>query len=224
MDQRFLLLDTTYAISSYALATERKGIVALQHHTEAREQAVVINTVIETLLEENGWAYGDLSGIIICSGPGSYTGMRISYSVAKGLCYALDIPLVAVDRLSVLVSDQSVVSLVALFARTGEYFAGVHNGTEWLMSPRHCEAGELTAYLQEWSPQQLITDVVPDGWQDGRMVTVLPADLQQPLDMGRLGVLGMARHAAGIFEDIAYCEPLYLKSVYTTVPGKKSIL
>lgn len=224
MNHRFLLLDTTYAVSSYALAEEGKGIVALQHHTEAKEQAAVINHIIDTLLAENGRTYRELTGIIICSGPGSYTGMRISYSVAKGLCYALDIPLVTADRLSVLAYDRPGVSLVALHARTGEYFAGVRKGKEWLVPPHHCREDELPVYVQQWSPVLLLTDLLPAAWPDDCPLTVERVDLQRPLAMENLYILGLEKYAAGAFEDIAYCEPLYLKSVYTTVPGKKSIL
>ncbi len=224
MSHKFLLLDTTYAVSSYALAEEGKGIVALQHHTEAQEQAAVINIIIDMLLKEAGWSCRDLSAVIICSGPGSYTGMRISYSVAKGLCYGLDTPLVAVDRLSVLAYGKPGVSLVALHARTGEYFMGICRDAGWLLAPRHCQESELPGYVQQLAPQRLITDRVPAIWQDVCPLEVEQLDLLQPLNMEFLYVLGREKYRAGSYEDIAYSEPLYLKSVYTTVPGKKSIL
>ncbi|OJU77781.1 MAG: tRNA (adenosine(37)-N6)-threonylcarbamoyltransferase complex dimerization subunit type 1 TsaB [Bacteroidetes bacterium 47-18] len=224
MSHKFLLLDTTYAVSSYALAEEGKGVVALRHHAEAQEQAAVINNMIDTLLKEASWSCRDLSAVIICSGPGSYTGMRISYSVAKGLCYGLELPLVAVDRLSVLAYGKPGVSLVALYARTGEYFAGICRDAEWLVAPRHCEENALPRYVQQLAPQRLITDRVPAIWQDAYPLEVEQLDLLQPLNMDFLYMLGREKYRAGSYEDIAYSEPLYLKPVYTTVPGKKSIL
>jgi tRNA threonylcarbamoyladenosine biosynthesis protein TsaB len=108
---------------------------------------------IEASLKEVGIAYKDLVAIAVSHGPGSYTGLRIGVSAAKGLCYALGIPLIAVDTLKILaaqapVSDGLIIPMID--ARRMEVYSAIF--TSELESKRETRAeiidedsfGELT--------------------------------------------------------------------------------
>lgn len=221
MSSKFLLLDTTAAVSTYALATESQ-VVAIRHHYNAQEQAKVINVNIEHLLEAQNWQLQELDAVMICSGPGSYTGMRISYSVAKGLCYALDIPMIAVDKLSVLAFGAAALTLVALKARAGEYFIGLGQHNQWVLQPQHNTEAQMHAVMEQYPVARVMTDDTTVF----EATDVVPEVLQseEPIDAQKMLYLGVEKYMQQAFEDIAYSEPMYLKSVYTTVSKKKGFL
>ena len=92
-DQLILLLETATTTCSVALA-ENGRIIALKEVNERNIHASYITLFIEEVMLAAKKKYSDLQAIAISKGPGSYTGLRIGVSTAKGLCYALDIPLI----------------------------------------------------------------------------------------------------------------------------------
>lgn len=93
-----LSLDTSTAVCSVALHLQGK-LVAYQSLWVSRSHAESLHTMIDNLLHISPYTLRDLQGIAISEGPGSYTGLRIGTATATGLCYALDIPLIAVHTL-----------------------------------------------------------------------------------------------------------------------------
>src|SRR5690606_313167 len=67
---------------------------------EPNVHASRLTLLVEELLQKTGLALGDLSAVAVSKGPGSYTGLRIGVSTAKGLCYAADLPLIGIDTLA----------------------------------------------------------------------------------------------------------------------------
>lgn len=96
-----LCIDTTTDICSVAL-TQNGIVVADIENKDKNTQSALLTTYIEQILKDANCSYKQLSALAISSGPGSYTGLRIGASVAKGLCYALDIPLISTDTLTAL--------------------------------------------------------------------------------------------------------------------------
>ena len=96
-----LSLDSTTSVCSAAIHEDGK-FLDTEFITEPRAASAQLMIAAQNLLERNGLKTSNLSAIAISSGPGSYTGLRISTSAAKGLCYALDVPLIAVNSLLVL--------------------------------------------------------------------------------------------------------------------------
>ena len=85
-----------------ALAKDGKTLICKEIAEEGYSHAERLHVFIEEIIQEAKISFNNLSAIAVSQGPGSYTGLRIGVSAAKGLCYALDIPLISVDTLQVL--------------------------------------------------------------------------------------------------------------------------
>ncbi len=93
-----LCIETATQICSVALITDNK-IIALKESKEANSHSKFVTLMIDEMLCENNLSFSDLDAIAVSKGPGSYTGLRIGVSTAKGFCYALDKPLISVGTL-----------------------------------------------------------------------------------------------------------------------------
>jgi tRNA threonylcarbamoyladenosine biosynthesis protein TsaB len=93
-----LQIETATTVCSVALANQGK-VIAFKEINERNVHAEVITVFIDEILSQAGIKYQQLDAVAVSSGPGSYTGLRIGVSTAKGLCYALDKPLIAVETL-----------------------------------------------------------------------------------------------------------------------------
>lgn len=103
-----LNIETATKNCSVALAKEGKTILCKEIAEEGYSHAERLHVFIEEIVKEAGITFSDLAAIAVSQGPGSYTGLRIGVSAAKGLCYALGIPLIAVDTLQTLASQITV--------------------------------------------------------------------------------------------------------------------
>jgi tRNA threonylcarbamoyladenosine biosynthesis protein TsaB len=98
-----LQLETATAMCSVALAADGE-LLALKELNERNIHASQITLFIDEVMKVAGASYKELDAISISKGPGSYTGLRIGVSTAKGLCYALDVPLISVNTLEAMAS------------------------------------------------------------------------------------------------------------------------
>ena len=96
--QLLLHIETAGQNCSVALSNEN-GLIDCIEKNEANIHGSALTVFIETLLAKNNFKPSDLKAVAVSKGPGSYTGLRIGVSTAKGLCYALNIPLIATDTL-----------------------------------------------------------------------------------------------------------------------------
>lgn len=220
-----LYIDTSSSITTVACTVN--GIVSSYLINEAKnEQASVINNLIEKSLAEAKVSLSSLSAIALCSGPGSYTGLRVGFSCAKGLCFAADIPLVITDRFTLInrqYAIQNKTNLIALKARVGEYFVAAYNeaGIE-VLSPSILLTHELIEQITN-----LQAHVICDDANFLATLAVAPAATQiivnfKP-DISVWQKIASKNIADKAFADLAYCEPLYIKQAFTTVSKKKLI-
>ena len=91
-----LCLETATALCSVALCDD-SSVIALKESDEGRSHASLLTVFIDELLREAGIRTTDLEAVAVSKGPGSYTGLRIGVSVAKGIVYAASLPLIGVD-------------------------------------------------------------------------------------------------------------------------------
>lgn len=131
---KLLLIDTCGEIAGVALFSGL-NLVELQEFAPGRASAEIVSA-IQRLLQQAGWTLAQLDAVGVVSGPGSFTGVRTGMAVAKGLCEATGLKLVAVSRLEVLADVAGLqTGLVALTAGRGEmYVRDVATGREWLTS------------------------------------------------------------------------------------------
>jgi len=216
----YLLLDTSSALSFVALVNET-GILDILYNEDASSQAAKINVMLADLLQNHQLEMSQIEAIGLCSGPGSYTGLRISYSVAKGIAYALDIPIVAVNRLEVIVQKiaHSSAIIVAQKARVGEFFYAIYAvDKKEIVAPIHQTEAVLMDALASDTTLQLFSDTEID------LDNVQYYDASTAFEVRAFFALFQAKLADEQFEDVAYCEPMYLKSVYVTTPKKSKLL
>ena len=122
---RFLLIHTAGAEGSVALATEA-GVVRSEV-LPGRSSSEWLVPAVRRLMESAGWTLGDLTAVVVVHGPGSFTGVRVGLSAAKGLCEAGGVPLIAVSRLALLAAA-GCADYALLDAGRGEFYYGEYDG------------------------------------------------------------------------------------------------
>ena len=131
MNNYLLHIETATKVCSVAIS-DNGVVLALK---EASEDAYIhsesLTLFIEAVLVEAGITLNDLSAISVSAGPGSYTGLRIGLSTAKGLCFALNIPLISTDTLDALyhlIENNALNIIPMLDARRMEVYAKIYAG------------------------------------------------------------------------------------------------
>lgn len=223
-----LLIETATQVCSVVLASEGR-ILARRDSDVPNAHSTRLSVFIQEVLDENRLTPRDLGVVCVSAGPGSYTGLRIGVSSAKGICYALGIPLVSVPTL---------LSMAALYYRQHPEYKG-------LVCPM-IDARRMECYTMMVAPgldvlrptaADVITEGIFDEYLNRGEVTFIGdgAAKTQPLlgnhpnarfdDSFRLSAEGMIdlaaqRLADGKTEDVAYFEPFYLKDFV----AKKSVV
>jgi tRNA threonylcarbamoyladenosine biosynthesis protein TsaB len=105
-----LSLETSTSVCSAALHERGKLLASYEIHIE-QTQASKLAVLVSDLIRNSGFQMQALKAIAVTSGPGSYTGLRIGTSTAKGLCFALNIPLITIDTLTLLASQLTTVNI-----------------------------------------------------------------------------------------------------------------
>lgn len=101
MSARILALETSTLSCSVALFDDDACVQSEQRCEEQHVHASNLLPIIDAALKSAGWQASDLSAVAVCAGPGSYTGLRIGTSTAKGICHAQGIPLIAINSLEI---------------------------------------------------------------------------------------------------------------------------
>ena len=127
-----LYLDTSAAHSTVLLLDETK-VLAERINEHQSNHSQVINQLIEEVLSEAMITLNDVHTVCVLNGPGSYTGLRIALSTAKGICYANDLPLILISKLDLLQYVASIeipgqAACTIIKARENEYFAAFYSG------------------------------------------------------------------------------------------------
>ena len=133
------ILNIETATKNCSVSVSRSGeLVALKELSDEQfNHAEKLHVFISSVLEEADIGLNDLQAIAVSKGPGSYTGLRIGVSAAKGLCYALNIPLIAIDTLAGLADKRSVDSGIIvpmIDARRMEVFTQTFNAKHEIIS------------------------------------------------------------------------------------------
>lgn len=133
---KLLAIDTSTERASVALINQ--GIITEKTHSSQRQHAQFLLSMIDELLVDSGVSLSQLDGIVFGRGPGSFTGLRITCSIAKGLAYAQDLPLMPASSLEAIASnaleEQSLPVLAMIDARMNQvywrYFSSSINNEE----------------------------------------------------------------------------------------------
>jgi tRNA threonylcarbamoyladenosine biosynthesis protein TsaB len=229
MSMLLLSLETSSPICAVALHHLADGRLLGQAELRLeKSHSTHLTVLVEQLITNAGFGLADLGAVAVSDGPGSYTGLRIGAAAAKGLCFALDIPLVAVGTLPALAHQMAshtprpnaYLYAPMLDARRQEVYTALYeaDGDE-VLAPTNLvlDADSLAEHLGArpvlcfGSGAAKFQALVSDNPNAVFLANVQPSAVA-------IGELAYAAYQRQEFQDVAYYEPFYLKEVYTTTP------
>lgn len=223
---KILYLETSSKNCSVAISDGEKLLCVCEEVSENYKQSESLHSFVEWALEGAELSMKDIEAISLGKGPGSYTGLRIGSASAKGFCYGLKIPLVAVNSLESMIEpflNQNYDFVIPLVdARRMEVYTAVYDGiTGSEITPTEAKVLDETSF-QEFKDKKII--FVGDGAKKAREILQLPnADFNVHTypSAKYLVKKTLEKIDKKDFEDIAYFEPFYLKEFHG-VKKKKS--
>lgn len=230
-----LCIETGTDICSVGVARDGE-LISLRESDEGRDHAKKVGVFVDELLRETGISPDELDAVAVGMGPGSYTGLRIGVSFAKGLCYGLGIPLVAVGSLdamaAVAIEDndagildvdnwENAVLCPMVDARRMEVYTRLFDAKGNALSDVTAEVVTEQTFADVRRERQLV--MFGNGAAKCREVLHDATYINITPSARGLARLAEQRLSAGQIEDIAYFEPFYLKD-FIVIPSKKKLL
>lgn len=214
MEAIILCIETGGDNCSVAL-TKGRGALASKEQS-GREHAKNLSPLIDEILRETDTAYSRIDAVAISKGPGSYTGLRIGVATAKGICYALKKPLIAVDSLLSLASlchrsDPTAIYCPMIDARRQEVYCALFDAALNRLAETQALIIDENSFSNLDPERKMI--FFGNGADKCKSLIKRPNTLFIDVQTSSLGLINPAIEAweQEIFEDIAYFEPLYLK-------------
>lgn len=231
-----IIIETSTEVCSVALSKEGK-LVDMIEAAEGQNHARLVSVFIQELLTKNWIKSEQISAVAVSRGPGSYTGLRIGVSTAKGICFAAKIPLIAIGTLEAMAkyvaanrlhfgvgNDKPVLFCPMIDARRMEVYSMLYDEDGKMLKPISAEIIDETFLADELSGNR----VVFFGNGSEKCKKIIPSPNAVFIDKihasaSYLCELAWQAYNRGQFEDVAYFEPFYLKDFVATV-SKKNIL
>lgn len=231
-----LNIETSNSACSVALTAE--GMIL--HHLEnmeGRNHAALLSDYIKSMLDFAAEKEIKIEAIAVSMGPGSYTGLRIGLSEAKGLAYGLDVPLIGISTLELMatrvmfstddIADDTIFVPMLDARRMEVYTAAYDFGLQQLIAPRPLilneDSGPYKDLIDSGRPVLFFGNGMAK-WRD-TMGGDVPANVTFVDDVEPLAVdmiaLAERAHASRNFLDTAYCTPTYLKDFQATTPRNR---
>lgn len=223
-----LNIDTATEQASVCIAKEGEPLIT-RTNTEQKDHAAWIQVAISELFKEAGLTMQHLQAVSVTEGPGSYTGLRVGMATAKGLCYALQIPLITVSTLKAMaygakmqflhlsnVNNEKVLLCPMIDARRMEVFTAVYEVTlHEVISPKALIL-DAFSYMETLNSERLLC--FGNGAAKWKNISRYPNVLfiEEKIDIAKpLAKLASSLYLAGNFADLAYAEPVYIKEFYS---------
>ena len=230
--ERIILIETSTSLCSVALA-ENGNITAYRESSAPKAHASLTAVFVQEVLEEKGIKLSDCDAICVSMGPGSYTGLRVGVSTAKGLCFGSGKPLLAVGTLDTLVAQASAEETASaagvnfkyiipmIDARRMEVYSAVFEAGKGQITettPTIVDENSYAEYLEQ-GPVLFIgdgagkcADAIKHPNAHFCQCNPKASAMLQP---------AIAAYRSQQFKDVAYFEPFYLKEFVATVSKKK---
>jgi tRNA threonylcarbamoyladenosine biosynthesis protein TsaB len=225
-----LQIETATTVCSVALS-ENESVLAYKQVQQRNVHAEVITVFIDEILKAAGKQYNELDAVAVSCGPGSYTGLRIGISVAKGLCFALDIPLIAIETPEAMTdgiiaqnafaAGNNLLLCPMIDARRMEVFTAVFNIKGERIRPTSAEIIDENSFADLLKTHKVIffgdgAVKCNDVFGANPNVQIIPEFLNSARYLTKRAA---EKYGTKSFEDVAYFEPYYLKDF---IAGKKS--
>ena len=220
-----LNIETSTTNCSVSLSNKGETVVLKEDYNSNYSHAERLHIYIDDVLKEADVSLNELDAIAISKGPGSYTGLRIGVSAAKGLCFALDIPLIAIPTLESLahqVSTETGVIVPMLDARRMEVYSGVFDAN-------HSQIRETQA--------QILNETSFNGYLEAGRVFFVGNGVAKTKELlkhanaifienklpsaNNMSQLAYQKYKKSDIENVAYFEPYYLKDFIALKPKSK---
>jgi len=228
---RIILIETSTSLCSTALVEDGK-VVCERISDEPRAHASKTALFVSEMLSEKGLKVSDCDAVAVSKGPGSYTGLRVGVSTAKGLCFGAGIPMISVGTLDTLVwqaldgnmlPEDCRYIIPMIDARRMEVYTGIFTPDGKQISPTVAQIIDADSFKDQLAEGPVL--FIGDGADkckdtltspNARFIQCCPkaASMMHP---------ALEALEAKQFEDVAYFEPFYLKEFITTVSKKKII-
>ena len=203
--------------------SEDKKVLRISINENQKDHAAWLSVAIQNMMRDSGYQLDQLNAVAVTIGPGSYTGLRVGLSAAKGLCYALNIPLITIGTLEMMAfaAKQEPVNLLCpmIDARRMEIFTAVYNkNLKEIITPRALiiEKNVFEDILQS-------NTILFFGNGSKKLQSLLnhPHAIFGTFTCNASHMISLAddRFMTLQFADLAYVEPLYLKEFFT--PSRK---
>lgn len=209
-----LNIETATRNCSVSVAKNGETVLYKEIAELGYSHAEKLHVFIEEILNEASIKVQDLSAVAVSKGPGSYTGLRIGISAAKGLSYALNIPLISLDTLQILakqVKGKSGKIIPMIDARRMEVYSATFDANHQYLKEVHAEVLTQNSYNDEDDVIYFVGDC------QEKCQTVLTKDnfifIPEIIfpSAHEMSEISFEKYKANIFEDVAYFEPFYLK-------------
>lgn len=228
MKNYILQIDTATALCSVSLSLDGILVDTLDA-IDPNVHASKLTVFIDELLLKNKVIYKDLKAVSVSMGPGSYTGLRIGVSTAKGLCYALDIPLLAINTLESMFNgflgtnklQAEHIYMPMLDARRMEVYMQVYNGNGALIQDTKANIISEDSF-SDFENKNIVlfgsgATKLKDLFSSHESITVVEDFKHSSASMSSLSY---SKFVNNDFEDLVYFEPYYLKEFVATTPKK----
>ncbi len=231
-----LSIETTTAVCSVAIA-QNGQLIGYRETNSKNSHAEILNSYIENVLQESKQKLTDLNAIAVSEGPGSYTGLRIGVSTAKGLCYSLDIPLISISTLQSLAfytkeninpnlfKNENLVFCPMIDARRMEAYTAHYNADLMLIRAVEAEIIDDKTYLDLLEEKAIIfsgdgAEKFQDLYKNNPNAYFYSEIL---LSAKGMIVLAEEKFKRKDFSDLAYFEPYYFKTFVAGIPRVKGL-
>ena len=242
--QRIILIETSTALCSAAIAED--GVITAERESSApKAHASLTSVFIDEMLRERGLKIADCDAVCVSMGPGSYTGLRVGVSTAKGLCFGSGKPLIAVGTLDTLVAQASSVIPSEVEGSPYRFIIPMIDARRMEVYSAVFEVDDVIARSEAtWQSPRQITETAPAIIDENSFAEYLEQGPCLFIGDGAGKCADVIKHpnahfcqcwpkASAMlspatealnserFEDVAYFEPFYLKEFVATVSKKK---
>jgi tRNA threonylcarbamoyladenosine biosynthesis protein TsaB len=224
-----LQIESSHSVCSVSLAKD--GVVLLElTGSKENDHASVLATLCREVVLQTGYTFSQIDAVAISIGPGSYTGLRIGLSTAKGLCYRLQIPLLAVPTLQIMsqiaidqIADSDALYCPLIDARRMEVYTALYNNECQEIAPATALIVGPAPFEESYASNRIIYF----GNGSDKVSSLIKEDGNKILTNFMMSSKGMRLISDNLYKsnkysNLAYIEPFYLKAVYITKSGKLS--
>ena len=209
-----LNIETATKNCSVAIAKDGKTLICKEIATENFSHAEKLHVFIEAILEEAGLRMKEVQAIAVSQGPGSYTGLRIGVSSAKGLCYALGLPMIAIDTLELLarrIKIEKGIIIPMIDARRMEVYTSFFDQNYSKIRATQAEIIDETSYSEIDETIHLVGDGALKFKETLTGSKFIYHDEVVYPSANEMSALSFEKYKKSDFVDVAYFEPYYLK-------------